>query len=107
MDANLEKARAIIVEEVARAGYEVRQILFFGSRARGDARPDSDWDFYVILNAEVDRKTRHAIASRICWRLAREGMIADVILQSEQTVQQRREDLGTLTYYVLREGVAV
>lgn len=29
--------------ELARLG--VRELLLFGSRARGDARPDSDWDF--------------------------------------------------------------
>ena len=26
------------------------RILLFGSRARGDARPDSDWDILIILN---------------------------------------------------------
>ena len=27
---------------------EVERIILFGSRARGDARPDSDWDFRVL-----------------------------------------------------------
>ena len=26
------------------------RILLFGSRARDDARPDSDWDILIILN---------------------------------------------------------
>ena len=26
------------------------RIFLFGSRARGDARPDSDWDILIILN---------------------------------------------------------
>ena len=26
--------------------------LLFGSRARGDARPDSDWDILVLLDKE-------------------------------------------------------
>jgi hypothetical protein len=29
------------------------QILLFGSRARGDAHPDSDWDLAVILPSEI------------------------------------------------------
>ena len=27
-------------------------LLLFGSRARGDARPDSDWDILVLLDKE-------------------------------------------------------
>ena len=27
-------------------------MLLFGSRARGDARPDSDWDILVLLDKE-------------------------------------------------------
>ena len=26
------------------------KVILFGSRARGDARPDSDWDVIVLLN---------------------------------------------------------
>ena len=26
------------------------QLLFFGSRARGDNRNDSDWDILILLN---------------------------------------------------------
>lgn len=26
------------------------KVILFGSRARGDARPDSDWDVMVLLN---------------------------------------------------------
>ncbi len=36
--------------ELARLG--VRELLLFGSRARGDARPDSDWDFVVEFVGE-------------------------------------------------------
>ncbi len=107
MEKILAKAKAIIQEEVERAGYSVRRILLFGSRARGEARPDSDWDFYVMIDSEADFHQRQAIASRICWGLALEGIFADVFVQSEKTAQERAKDTGYLTYYVLKEGVAI
>jgi predicted nucleotidyltransferase len=103
----LARVRQVIQEEVDREGCRVQQILLFGSRARGEARPDSDWDFYVVIDIDPGFHTRQKIASHICWRLAREGIFADVFIQSEQTVLERAKDMGYLTYYALKEGVAI
>lgn len=35
-------------------GPQFNRALLFGSRARGDARPDSDFDVLVIINGEFD-----------------------------------------------------
>ena len=29
------------------------EVILFGSRARGNARPDSDWDILILLDGEV------------------------------------------------------
>ncbi|MBR1433792.1 MAG: nucleotidyltransferase domain-containing protein [Bacteroidales bacterium] len=29
------------------------EALLFGSRARGDARPDSDWDILILINGDI------------------------------------------------------
>ncbi|MEJ5253086.1 MAG: nucleotidyltransferase domain-containing protein [Armatimonadota bacterium] len=49
----IELAKHIIHEELERRGFSVRQIILFGSRARGDFRPDSDWDFFVIVDRDI------------------------------------------------------
>jgi uncharacterized protein (UPF0332 family)/predicted nucleotidyltransferase len=36
-------------------------ILLYGSRARGDARPDSDWDVLVLVDGAVDGERRSRI----------------------------------------------
>jgi predicted nucleotidyltransferase len=36
-------------------GDRIERVVLFGSRARGDARPDSDYDVAVFLNGLTDR----------------------------------------------------
>lgn len=44
----LEQVRKVANETVPQGG----RIFLFGSRARGDFREDSDWDFLVILEKD-------------------------------------------------------
>jgi len=41
------------------------EIILFGSRARGDAREDSDWDLLVLVDGEVDRKRKKIFNSKM------------------------------------------
>lgn len=42
------------------------EIILFGSRARGDSRPDSDWDVLILLNkAKVEFLEKRLIRKRI------------------------------------------
>jgi uncharacterized protein len=53
------------------------EIILYGSRARGDAEPDSDWDLLVLLSEEPDRHERNALIDAIY----------EVELESEQILQ--------------------
>ncbi|GBC92853.1 hypothetical protein HRbin15_01330 [bacterium HR15] len=107
MNEVLRKAKQIIYDEVEHAGYRVCRVILFGSRARREALPDSDWDFYILITPTAPSKTRWAIADRICERLADEGICADVLVQSEETAARRASNTGYLTYYVFKEGVEI
>jgi len=37
------------------------RIILYGSRARGDAQPDSDWDLLILLDGPVERHRTAAI----------------------------------------------
>jgi len=107
MEETLKKAKVIITEEVERAGYRVLRILLFGSRARGEARPDSDWDFFVITDREMSPSQRWDIVTQITHRFVEAGFCGDVFIQSQEVVEKRKGNTGFITYYVLKEGVEV
>lgn len=41
------------------------RVILFGSRARGDASGDSDWDLLVLLDGAVSEDRRAAIRDRL------------------------------------------
>ncbi|MFP4500352.1 MAG: nucleotidyltransferase domain-containing protein [Candidatus Hydrogenedentota bacterium] len=53
------------IKEVVRGFDPEAEIILYGSRARGDAEPGSDWDLLVLLSEEPDRHERAAIESAI------------------------------------------
>jgi predicted nucleotidyltransferase len=52
LDPALVKFRAALQEAY---GDRLERVVLFGSRARGDARPDSDYDVAVFLKDMADR----------------------------------------------------
>lgn len=103
----LHKARDIIIEELEKSGVRVLRVLLFGSRARGDFRPDSDFDFYVVVDKELLFPERQEMTSRIRWMLARAGITGDVVIQSEDKFAQGMANTGYLAYYVAKEGIEI
>lgn len=89
--------------ERIRAAYQAEQIWLFGSRARGDARPDSDWDVFVVV---ADVTSDEDLDPLRAWRLQREaGIPADVIPCRARTFREYAGTVNTLSYEVLHDGV--
>jgi len=40
-------------------------IILYGSRARGDERPDSDWDILILVNTKVDIETEKVFRHKL------------------------------------------
>jgi predicted nucleotidyltransferase len=86
----------------SRLGERVRKIILFGSRARGEARPHSDYDVVVV----VDRRTpeaREAILEIEVGLMDRHGSLVACLLRDErQWEASQRQPIGV---NVAREGV--
>ncbi len=77
------------------------KIVLFGSRARGNATPDSDFDVLVV---ERDPADRHAEMVRLGRALRPLGMPFDIIVVSERYAQDWEGVEGSMVHAALTEG---
>ena len=82
------------------------RVWAFGSRARGDATWDSDFDVFVVLS-EVDQKAERWIRD-IAWEVGfeNERVITTVLIDKEQFENGPMSE-STIVDNILREGISV
>ena len=97
----------VIRDEFANCGIGVKSILLFGSRAKGTAQHNSDWDFLVVVDRELERNDRLNIVRRIRRYLAANFISVDIIVKSEESYFSQCTNVGYITYYAAKEGVPV
>jgi predicted nucleotidyltransferase len=81
------------------------QVLLFGSVARGDDGPDSDLDLMVVLSS-IDYTRRHELEAKLYAALG--GTLpVQVFVTDRRECERRRDVLGSMHYWPLREGRVV
>jgi uncharacterized protein len=85
--------------------FEPRRVILFGSRARGDAGPDSDIDLLVAVDDDTP-------AERLGWRgvhAARGGYRepVDIVPWPRASFELKRRVVGSLPWTTEQEGVPV
>lgn len=77
-----------LLKKIKEAVLEVEpnaEILFYGSRARGDAVEQSDWDFLILLDGKVDGRRTDKIRHHLYeleWEL--EVVISSIIRNKQE-----------------------
>jgi predicted nucleotidyltransferase len=101
----MEKALHIIKETIENKGLKVLKIILFGSRAKGNAKKDSDWDFFIVIDKKLNFNEKWDIIDEIKIKLAKLKIPNDIIIKSEDEIIESKGDVGRITYYILKEGV--
>ena len=101
-------AVAVAVERIA-AACQPRAILVFGSRARGQARPDSDLDLFVLLPAPVPDGS--ALRCRLRALLADLPFSKDILVSDPESFARARSrpnsvyhDIATDSFHLWQNG---
>lgn len=89
-----------IVSEVA-----PETIILFGSRARGDARPDSDVDLLIVETEPFSpQRSRRKEAARLYMALRSLGVSKDILLYSREEFDHWKNSLNHVVGRAYREG---
>jgi predicted nucleotidyltransferase len=95
----LEQITRRIVE-----GFHPQRLILFGSRARGNERPDSDVDLLIVAPSDQPRWRR---AVPVYRALAGVGVPKDIVWWTPEEIAEWR---GVKTHFintVLREGIVL
>jgi len=85
----------------------VHKMFVFGSRARGDAAPDSDLDVLVVIEEEETQPISEFI-SDCAWEACFEsGIILTPVVYSRNEWESGPEQAGLLAQTVHQEGIPV
>jgi len=85
--------------------FNPRKVILFGSRARGDARDDSDHDLLVVVDDDIP-------PSKLHWRSLYEARrryrrAVDIVAYRQSTYDQQAGVVGTLPHLAEAEGIVV
>lgn len=78
-DAMLKRVKAALGEIDPTA-----EVILYGSRARGTATPEADWDFLILTDKSPDRMARQAIRTRLYEIEWATGDVISVVIKSRK-----------------------
>ncbi len=97
----LDAKLAEIVDRLV-AAYHPERLYLFGSQARGDAGPDSDYDLLMVVPDDAsEARRRSGLAYDVLWGT---GTATDVIIWEKSRFDRRAQVVCSLPATVLREG---
>ena len=98
-----ERLKALVSELRQRLGDHLRQVVLFGSRARGDHRPDSDYDCLAVVDA-VSPAVNDAVDEAGGELLVRYSAVFSILPVAESAY---RESADPLFVNARREGISL
>jgi len=86
---------------------KLHQIILFGSRARGDADPESDMDVLVVLDEPVSRQSRQVVSDS-AWETGFDaGIVVVPVVVSRGNWENGPDRASLLAMAVREEGIPI
>jgi predicted nucleotidyltransferase len=82
-------------------------VILYGSRSRGEATPESDWDFLILLSGPVPERRKDAIRHRLYEIEWTWGEVLSSIICAREDWNSGRYRATPFHEQVERDGVAL
>lgn len=83
------------------------EIMLCGSRARNDARMDSDYDILIKINNQIDVREKYVLRTRIRKELLSQGIRSDIMIQSFDEIEQKIQLPGHIIRNLMKDAIAL
>jgi len=98
----LERVKEAVLELAPEA-----EVILYGSRARGTARRDSDWDFLILLPGPVSKELEMEIKDRLYDIELETDTVLTSIIRSKEVWLSKQYEVVPLRREVEKDGIAV
>ncbi len=95
------------VKEAVKTLAPEAEVILYGSRARGNAQVDSDWDFLILLPHPVSSTLEKQIKDRLYDIELETDTVLSSIIRSKQEWLSKRYEAVPLRREVEKDGIAV
>jgi len=103
----IDRIKEEILKTLNEKGIRIKRIILFGSRARGEATKLSDYDFLIITEKTFPIREKMRIAKAVRKALSEFLIPSDVIINSEEEVEIKKNRIGCITRYAIEEGIVI
>ncbi|MCA1670626.1 MAG: nucleotidyltransferase domain-containing protein [Thermomicrobia bacterium] len=95
------------IRETVHAIEPTAQVILYGSRARGDADPDSDWDLLVLLAGEVTNERERSVRYHLYDLERQTDTVLSTAVRSKEKWHSGHYAVIPFHRNVTREGISL
>ena len=81
------------------------EIMLFGSRARSDAHPESDYDILIKIRDQITTREKIVLRTNIRKELLKQDIRSDILIQSIEEIERKKNLPGHIIRNLMKDAV--